>query len=109
STLLIRRLLENQKYKNYFINRFADLLNTTFKENRVVSIIEKFENIYGPEIEENGRRWNGFSALPSAWQGDVNRMKTFALNRPTFQREHILEKFNLQKTIDVALNVSDDE
>ncbi|MCK4391379.1 CotH kinase family protein, partial [Candidatus Bipolaricaulota bacterium] len=28
STLLLRRLLENEEYRAYFINRFADLLNT---------------------------------------------------------------------------------
>lgn len=108
ATLLIRRLLENENYKNYFINRFADLLNTTFKEERVHSIIEKYEEIYAPEIEENGQRWNNFTAKTQPWSSDVNRMKTFALNRPEFQREHLKEKFNLGDAVDIALNVSDD-
>lgn len=108
STLLIRRLLENNTYKNYFINRFADLLNTTFKEERVHSIIEEHETIYAPEIEENGRRWYSFTSMPSRWNSDLDRMKTFALNRPEFQREQIKEKFNLGDAVDIALNVSDD-
>lgn len=109
ATLIIRRLLENEKFKQYFINRFADLLNTTFKEDRVLSIIENFEDLYSPEIEENGRRWHGFTLMPSAWQNDVNRMKNFAVNRPTHQREHIIEKFDLDGVFDLVLNLSNED
>lgn len=109
ATLLIRRLLENNTYKNYFINRFADLLNTTFKEERVFSIIDAYKSIYSPEIEENGRRWTNFTAPPQSWNSDTDRMKDFALKRPEFQREHLKEKFNLGEPVDIALNVSNDE
>ena len=109
ATLIIRRLLENEKFKQYFINRFADLLNTTFKEDRVLSIIENFEDLYSPEIEENGRRWYGFTSMPSTWQNDVNRMKSFAVNRPTHQREHIIEKFDLDGVFDLVLNLSNED
>lgn len=109
ATLIIRKLLENEKYKQYFINRFADLLNTTFKEERVLSIIEEFENLYGPEMEENGRRWYNFTAMPDSWQIDIDRIKTFAINRPEYQREHIIEKFDLEGVFDLVINVSNDE
>lgn len=108
STLIFRKLLENEKYKHYFINRFADLLNTTFKEERVTSIISEFETLYAPEIEENSRRWNGNAASPAIWQIDVNRMKTFAFNRPDFQRQHLMEKFDLNNVFDLVLNVSNE-
>ena len=109
STLIIRRLLDNSDYKQYFINRFADLLNTTFKEERMLLFIEESEDLYRPEIEENGRRWDGFTAKPFNWQADVNRMKTFATNRPKFQREHIIDKFDLDGIFDLVLNVSNEE
>lgn len=109
STLLIRRLLENENYKKYFINRFADLLNTTFKENRVFSIINEFQGVYIDGIEENGRRWHTYTAMPQRWLQDVERMKIFAMNRPYFQRQHIIEKFDLEGTFELILNVSNDE
>lgn len=106
ATLIIRKLLENEGYRYYFINRFADLLNTTFKEDRVASIISMFETVYAPEMEENARRWQGYASMPYTWQTDVNRMKTFAWNRPNFQREHLMEKFDLSEVFDLVLNVS---
>lgn len=108
STIVIRRLLENEHYKNYFITRFADLLNTTFKPDRVLGMIDDFKDIYAPEIEENGRRWYTYTVPPGPWLADVNRMKNFGTHRPHFQRQHIIDKFNLPGTFEMVLNVSDE-
>lgn len=108
-TLIMRKLLENQNYREFFITRFADLLNTTFKENRVTAIIDEFENLYESEIEENGRRWNNHTSDFQYWNADVNRMKTFAQNRPEFQREHLIEMFDLEGLFDLALNISNED
>lgn len=107
-TLIMRKLLENEGYKKYFITRFADLLNTTFKEDRLVSIIEDFAAIYESEIAENERRWTNYAYNLPKWQEDVERMKNFALNRPEFQREHLLEKFNLNGVFELTLQVSNE-
>ena len=49
STLLFRKLLENNNYKNRFINIFSDRLNTIFKTsyltNRLDSLTSNIENI----------------------------------------------------------------
>lgn len=39
-SLLLYNMLLNQEFKNGFINRFADLLNTTFLPTRLTSIIQ---------------------------------------------------------------------
>ncbi len=107
STLIMRKLLENESYKNYFINRFADLLNTTFTQERAFDIIEQFKNKYQPEIEENSLRWNNFSPVQSKWEEYVDVLNHFALNRPYYQRQHLIEEFNLDGLYDVFLDVSD--
>lgn len=105
-TLLIRRLLENEAYKYYFITRFADLLNTTFLETRVVEKINHFQSIYASEIDENSRRWSDFTANYDQWINDVNRMKDFANNRPEHQRQHLIEKFNLDGEFELEVDIS---
>lgn len=107
-TLLIRRLLENDQYRDYFVTRFADLLNTTFKESRVLEIVDQYEAVYGPEIEENGKRWSNYALNSQDWEEDVDNIKEFALNRPEFQRTHLIEKFDLDKEVDLVVNVSND-
>src|SRR5699024_7160665 len=85
-----------------------DLLNTTFKKDRITAIIDEFKYLYELEIEENERRWKNFTADQEYWENDADRMKTFAQNRPTYQREHLVEKFDLDGVFDLALNVSDE-
>ncbi len=108
-TLIMRKLFENESYQEYFITRFADLMNTTFEENRVSAIIDEFKFLYELEIEENGRRWKNHTSTPEDWNPDIDRMKDFAQNRPAHQREHLIEKFDLEGIFDLALNVSNED
>lgn len=109
STLIARRLLENDQYKNYFINRFADLLNTTFQPDRVEKIITEIESIFEPEIDEHIARWSNLIYSHSIWTNNVQVMKDFAFLRDNFQRKHIKEKFNLEGNYDIVLDISDEE
>jgi hypothetical protein len=87
STLLLRKLMTNQSFRNKFVNRFADMLNTTFVGNHVVSKIDSIANIIEPEIERHYARWN----TPSygGWSNAVRVMRTFAQSRVSYQRNHI--------------------
>lgn len=107
STLLMRRLLENEEYKNYFINRFADLLNTTFLSSRVVSLISEMQSVIAPEIEEHIHRW-GMIPSYNAWNSNINIMKSFAQSRPAVQRNHIMQKFDIDDSFEVMVDVSDE-
>ncbi len=105
-TLILRRLLENTNYKNYFVNRFADLLNTTFKAERLESIIEDYAAVIEPEIEEHIQRWSS-PASKAVWESNVNETITFAQQRSPYIRDHIRGKFGLPAQHDLTLNVSD--
>lgn len=107
STLLMRRLLENEVYKNHFINRFADLLNTTFLSSRVVSLINEMQSVIEPEIEEHIHRW-GMIESYNVWDSNVNVMKTFAQERPLIQQNHIMQKFDIDNAFEVMIDVSDE-
>ncbi len=108
STFLLRNLLENQNFKNQFINRFADLMNTTFKPDRLLGIIDQMQNNLAPEINEHIERWKHIGSQEQ-WNTNVEVMKTFALQRPAYQRNHIREKFNISENINTYLYVSSPE
>lgn len=95
STYLLRSLLENEGFRYGFINQFADYLNTIFREQVVVSKVDEFETLYSPEIEEHIQRWGTLGGSHNAWLENVDVIRQFALARPTYQRQHILEQFNL--------------
>jgi Leucine-rich repeat (LRR) protein len=103
STYILRALLENEEFKIAFINRFADYLNTIFHEDVVVGKVNEFEKLYLPEIEEHIQRWGVPGRSLASWRQNVDSIRNFALARPGYQRQHILEQFNLPGVVSVTL------
>ncbi len=103
STFLFRKLLENETFKNQFINRFADLLNTTFLPANVISHIDSLHDAIEPEIEQNFEKWNKPSVY--TWNSQIQRMITFATNRPHYNREHIKEQFSIPQNYKIKLSI----
>jgi uncharacterized repeat protein (TIGR02543 family) len=105
STLILRKLLENNTFKNDFINRFADLMNTNFLSSRIIAKIDEISAIIAPEMPDQYFRWKA-PLNNGDWQYHLNEEKDFAIERPQFQRSHIRSKFGISSNIDVTLNVS---
>src|SRR5690606_17582644 len=106
STFLLRSMLANDSFKTYFINRFADLINTAYLPNRVNTVIDQMKAEIEPEIEEHWQRWNNISSLGN-WQAQIDVMTDFATNRPDFQRDHIRAKFNIAQNVTATLDCND--
>ena len=101
TTLFLRRLLENREYKNYFINRFADLLNTSFRSNAVRVLKDSLADWIRPEIGRESDRWNGGGI--DTWENNQTVIDQFIDRRPEIQRSHIKKVFGLTHSITVTL------
>jgi hypothetical protein len=106
ATEMIRSLLTREDFRIIFINRYADLLNTTFESSRVLGIVERIKVKYKPEISMHALRWGGrndkggkpaFENL-QMWEKNVETLETFAKNRAEFSRKHFIKKFGLSGT-----------
>jgi hypothetical protein len=106
STFLLRKLLENPQFKIDFINRFSDLMNSTFLSSRVNQRIDEMKAVLEPEIPRHRTKW---SASVSNWQQNVQVMKQFANYRAGYLKAHLLSKFQLKGTARVTLNISPPE
>ncbi|MBS1533431.1 MAG: putative Ig domain-containing protein, partial [Bacteroidetes bacterium] len=106
STLVLRKLLTNTGFKNDFINRFADLLNTSFLTNRTVTRLHEMSAVVRPEITAHSARWKAPSSL-SSYDSDIDYEEEFLTERPTWQRDHIRSVFSIQSNITATLNVND--
>ncbi|HPJ09201.1 MAG TPA: CotH kinase family protein, partial [Flavobacterium sp.] len=106
STLVFRKLLTNAEFKNYFINRFADLLNTSFLTARVTSKINTMKAAIYPEIPGHIARWK-VPATIGDYNYDIDFELDFASERPALQRDHIRSVFAIASNVNATLNVSD--
>ena len=105
STLILRKLLANTTFKNDFINRFADLMNTNFLSSRIVAKIDEISAVIAPEMNDQYFRWKA-PADNGDWQYHLNEERDFANERPAFQRTQIRSKFGISSNINATLNVS---
>lgn len=105
STFLFRKMLENSGYRTYFINRFADMINTAFVPERLNGLIAEMAAGIAGEIMAHGQRWQSIHSL-GQWNDNIGVMTEFANQRPEYQRTHIREKFGLEANITATVNVS---
>ncbi len=97
STLILRKLLENDMFRELFLQRFANLLNTTFQPGSVNLKIQEFVDFYEQELPAHIYRW-GFPDSINAWKSSINwSLYGFANNRPCVMREHIIDYFDLEE------------
>jgi len=114
ATMQLRKMLQNNTFRNDFVNRFADMLNTTFKSNHVVDKINDFEQQYMSVMPEHINRWSK-PATYNDWLANVEHLRVFAQNRPACMRKYIMDYFNevenlsqdITDTSTITINVSD--
>ncbi len=87
--------LLNENYRSYFINRFADLMNTSFREEASAELVKSVLDQLPEElIEENINRWQNMSSLQE-WLDIVEQIQVFLRDRPLFMRAEVVDFFDL--------------
>ncbi len=106
STLLLRKLIQNEDFKQQFVNAFADQLNTTWQSNNITNIINEISSGIEPEIGNHMNRWGGSS---NNWRNQVNNLKTYASARPGYVYSHLTTRFNLGSQTTLIINANSSE
>ncbi|MFH2144362.1 MAG: CotH kinase family protein, partial [Bacteroidota bacterium] len=103
NTRVIRGLLTNNDFKEHFIIRYADLLNSYLSVNELLETIDSVYNYVYPEMQNQINRWGSSSMVQ--WENSVQTTRNYAINRKDYVRDHIRQKFNLDTLINLSLNV----
>lgn len=103
ATRLLRKSLDNATFRQRFINRFADLLNTTLSGTAAAATLSAFESAYAPGMVEHVNRWR----QPFNWSAETARVRSYMLARPAAVRGHIVSKFGLGGTAALTVDVDD--
>ncbi|RQW04897.1 T9SS C-terminal target domain-containing protein, partial [candidate division KSB1 bacterium] len=103
STFLLRKLLENSQFKNDFINRFADLMNTTFQPKRVNQWIDECSKLLSPEIQRHQAKWRG---SVYNWHQNIRVLKQFGNFRPAYLKAHFINKFQLKGMARIKIDIA---
>lgn len=85
---LFRKLLENQRFVDKLVSRFAYHLRQSFDHKLVISRINEMASTYAPEIEEQIERW-GYPEDYEEWELQVNALRRFAAERPCVIEDYL--------------------
>lgn len=102
STYMLRRLLENQEFRESFINSFADRINTNFRSDSVIGLINELENNISEEMVLHMEKWG---EPPQSWDYQIEQLRYFAAQRPGAVLDHIRSTLGLSWNMH-KLNIS---
>ncbi|MDZ7375031.1 MAG: CotH kinase family protein [candidate division KSB1 bacterium] len=94
-TLILRKLLQNDQYRTYFLNECADLFNSALLPERVCAIIDSLAAIIRPDIDFEIQRWGGSRA---EWESGVEYLKFFARERLARLWQYVLWELDVKET-----------
>ena len=120
---LFRYLISNEQFKNEFIQRYSERINTTFTPDRVISIIDSLASEIEAELPRHISKWGNFidslsitewgmsSGIPSIerWNTEVQKFRTFAEQRPTSAIQNLSDLFSLsgRSRLSISSNLND--
>ncbi|MEN9699062.1 MAG: hypothetical protein RLZZ301_260, partial [Bacteroidota bacterium] len=98
----------NLDYRNYFINRFADLMNTSYRTDLLLAREQSFYDAVLPEMPKEFERWGDPNNIAGQMQTFTNNHLTYQDQlacRSTFVFNQLKLQFGLTKKVTLNLDV----
>ncbi|HTL82150.1 MAG TPA: CotH kinase family protein, partial [Bacteroidia bacterium] len=100
---VLMALMANPTFKQYYISRYADLLNTSMSCDTMINTLDTMIAHIAPEMPAHIARWGGSVAT---WQGNVTTMRTYIQTRCTAIQQGMVNCYNLTGPYNVTFDVS---
>lgn len=75
---ILNALLQNPNFKQYYVMRYFDLLNSGLSCQRMVTVLDSMINLIAPEMTQHCNKWGGSY---SAWYANYQALRNFILQR----------------------------
>ncbi|MFK8055845.1 MAG: lamin tail domain-containing protein [Saprospiraceae bacterium] len=105
ATLFIRKLLENDEFKDEFIQRTCSFMELILSEERAHSFIDASVAAIDTEIDDHVQRWafdTPYLQNRSDWQAKVRRYTKFFEERPSYFYDNMESNFNLDNQFELT-------
>ncbi|MBN2166014.1 MAG: lamin tail domain-containing protein [Marinilabiliaceae bacterium] len=106
TTILQRGLIQNKKYKQFFINRYADLLNTTYEYSNVTFKVDSLKDIVLNDMSAHIKKWN---LKYLNWINAIDKIKMYHSERAEYVRNDIKTRLGLDGYFTTTLEVNNQE
>ncbi len=106
ATRILKNLLDNDEFKNEFIQRYATQLSTLFQTSRTTGIVNDLRNTMSPEMQGQMDKFNLNGASMNNWNADVDNVISWLTQRPDFVYTNIRSHFGIGGTFNLSINTT---
>lgn len=104
--VLLERLMKNKTFRNHYINRMCDYLNTGFKAENVIAKVQEITSRIHYQDLKDRERWKD-TMLYVKQNQRVDSLVLFAKMRPDFLRQNMISFFDVSGKVETIHVVCD--
>ena len=105
ATVMYRKLMANPEFRQHFMLRFSDQLNTSYSRAWATSQWARVSATIQPELAEHVARWR----QPTNWAQHGERIEYFAQQRPAAVWTHLQDVLKLDWRVPVTVEANDEQ
>ncbi|PJB16604.1 MAG: hypothetical protein CO118_00200 [Flavobacteriales bacterium CG_4_9_14_3_um_filter_32_8] len=102
-TEILNELMNNPIFEQYYISRYIDLSNTTFKCTNMIAVLDSLVNIITPEMPSQISRWGGNMAQ---WLQNVQDLRDFINTRCVAMNTGLVNCYSVTGPFPLKVNVT---
>jgi len=99
---ILDKLLTNPDFKAYYINRYADLINTALKCNQILPHFDYFKTILTPEMPRHIAKWGG---TMTEWNNNMDTLESKITRRCILIDSAIVNCYNVTGPFEITVDV----
>jgi glycosyltransferase involved in cell wall biosynthesis len=99
---ILKKLMYNPDFYQYYVSRYIDLLNTAFVKERLIASIDSIADVFRPEMPKHIERWGGNM---TKWENNVQKLRNFISNRVDYVPSGLKSCYDLTGPFPITVNV----
>ena len=99
---ILEKLLTNPTFKAFYINRYADLINTVFKCSSILGHFNYFKTILTPEMPRQIAKWGGTMV---EWNKNMDTLEAKITKRCSYIESAIVNCYSVSGPYDITVDV----
>ncbi len=103
---MLSKLLTNPQYKNDYVNRYMDLVNSVFRCDKMLAHLDYFQTMFDPEMNLHTTLFA--NALYTDWLGNMDTLKQRIKDRCNAINPKLKQCLNLQGPYNLTVKVRPD-
>lgn len=102
---ILEKLLTNPDFKAYYINRYADLVNTALTCSKILDHYNYFKTILTPEMPRHIAKWGGGGATLAQWNKNMDTLKAKITARCKYIDSVIVDCYQVTGPYNITVDV----